>query len=307
MGFLSDIFCRRRILIVMHLLAPVLLVLSYFYTSSLWVIVLFGLVYNPLSTIRANLVDNTQEYSRVKLISISFIVQFFPQTFVVLFQDLSKYTSLLLAIGGILISLILGLIFFFDRRDKKLRAQNYFSKIAFFLPKTSTRAIYTFIAFIPSQLAFFVSNNLLEAYTMKPQYYSILSFGALIGACISTLYKKTPHVSVLTIAYGFALMISLLPLGAKYIYGYEHLDIPFMFVALGSVLGFYISFVYDVILHSVSKNYRGTACGLLDFVFGGASILILLLFKELSASSFFALLLISIAYACAVVFQKAAE
>ena len=266
MGFLSDSFCRRKMFLFIHIAAPVLFTLSYLFSDSYVIISLTGLIYNPLSTLRANLVDNAASYSKIQLIACSFVIQFLPDTMYYLFENIPKQTAYLSAMGLLLAALLLGALLLFDRRDEKIKHENMFSKIAFFAPDTNRKALLTFFAFIPLEIAFFIGDNFLEIYPLNYFYYSILSFASLLGAALSSLYKRIPHVSILTVGYGIAFLFALLPIGAKFLYNYHELNIPYLFMALGALFGFYISFVYDVILHAVQKHFRGTACGLLDFV-----------------------------------------
>lgn len=305
-GFLSDTFCRKKMLQIVHIAAPLLFTLFYFH-PNFYTTALLGLFYNPLSAARAALVDNMQEFSKVQLISLSFMIQFLPECFYHLFTKIPKETAFFWALSAILSSLILGMFLFFDRRDSKIKEESLFSKIHFFAPQAGRKAIFTFIAFVPTQIAYFIADNLLEIFSLNPLYYSILSFGSLLGALLSSLYKKTPHISILTLAYGVALLFSFLPIGAYYFYGYKDLDVPFMFIALGSILGFYISFVYDVLLHSVGKHFRGIVCGILDAVYASASLVTLLAFNALSSSLNLSLVIIALSFVTALFFQRKAE
>lgn len=307
MGLLSDAFSRRVMILLVHGLSAIFLAIYYFNPTSYLYIFLLGIVYSPLAIARATLIDNISSYSKIKLISLSFLVQFIPETLYFLYLKIPKYDSFLYAISAIFLSFVLGLIFFFDRRDERIRKENVFSKIAEFVPSIKPKALFTFIAFIPTQIAYFVSDNLLEVYSLSPLYYSILSFGSVVGACVSILYKKTPHIATLTITYGLCFVISCLPVVAIYLYNYPKLDIPFMFIVLGSLLGFYVPFVYDIILHAVEKNFRGTACGLLDFVYSGSSLITLIMFKALLHNIELSLILVAIAFILAVGFQRASE
>lgn len=306
MGFLSDYFCRRKTLLLLHVLAPILLIWAYFFSGTILPIVLFGFIYSPLAIVRANLIDNTKEHSRIKLLSLSFIIQFFPETLTFLFHNLEKMESLLWSLGLLIFSFLVGLFFFFDRRDKEIKQETFSKKVSFMIPHHFSGFL-TFLAFIPVQIAYFISDNLLEVFSLSPLYYSLLSFGSLVGASVSSIYRKTPHISVLTIAYGFAFLISLLPISAKYLYGYNQLDLPFLFVMMGSLVGFYLPFVYDVILRFSNKVYRGTICGAIDFIYSGASLVTLFIFKPLSHHLFASLALVVFCFGVALIFQKAAE
>lgn len=305
-GFLSDAFSRRTMLISVHILGILFLTLYYFYSSALCLF-LFGVAYNPLAIVRAGLIDNVTSYSKIKLISLSFIFQFFPRTLYFLYVKIPQNESFFLALGALSFSLIIAFILFFDRRDFRIHKVMMFSKVAFFLPHVKPKAVLTFIAFVPTQIAYFVADNLLETYSLNPVYYSLLAFGSLVGAAMSTFYKKTPHIAVLTIAYGLCLVVTILPVAAFFFYSYEKLDIPFTFVVLGSLLGFLLPFVYDIILHSIEKHYRGTGCGMLDFVFSGSSLVTLALFKILSHHTERSLILVVVAFILAFGIQRASE
>jgi len=309
LGSLSDRLCRRKTLLLSYLCGLILIYFVYQHPEYSYLLFALGLIYNPIPIVRAAMVDNMKSYSSIKLISISFVIQFMPEAFYYFYSGMDKHLAFYLCYTFLILGFLLSYFLFFDYRDSHLKKKRESpgSLSGLFHPNLKEKAFYTLIAFLPTQLVYFISDNLLSEYSNDPSYYSILSFGFVIGALISSLYKKTPHVSVITVTYGICLMLSLLAPAAIYVYQLKGFDLPFQFIIFGSLMGFYISFVYDTILRAILSDYRGTASGFLDFICASTYIINIGVLNLVKAYFFWALLFIVANFLLALYWQKRAE
>ncbi len=309
LGTLSDKFCRRKTLLWSQLGGLIFLYFVYHYPSQWYFVVLLGIIYNPVPIVRAAMVDNMKNYSTIKLISLSFFVQFLPEALYSFFYKIPPATSYLMSYAALFAVFALSIFYFYDYRD----AKQYHLKIYnggfthAFLPNLKGRGVYTFLAFLPPLLVYFLTDNVVTEYSNDPTYYSILSFGFMLGALLSLIYKKTPHVSVITVVYGICLILSLIPPSSVFIYNFSAFSIPFHFLIFGSLMGFYISFVYDTIIHSIQASYRGTTCGLLDFFCSSSYITNIQALKFLKDNLLISFGIVVLCFLVSLILQKRAE
>lgn len=306
-GFLSDKYCRRKMLLYTQVIGLVLLVLAFKTSFSFPLLLFLGFIYNPLPIVRAGLIDNIPHYSKVKLISFTFVFQFLPWCIydkIINFKTEDAYLSTILCIA---VSLLVSLFFFFDQRDSKVASINQLQIYKLIHPSAKKKFFYTLFAFLPVQLVYFFSDNLLESYSQNPQFYSIISFGSVIGALISSLYKKTPHVSVLTISYGINMLLSIIPIACLYIYNFHDISVPLQLMIFSSLSGFSLPFVYDIMLNAIDAHFRGTTCGILDWIYSISSVFNIVLVGFLSVNLFFTFAIITFFFALATLLQKKAE
>lgn len=305
LGFLSDKFCRRKTCLYSYLIGLLLFPLAFNAHSPFILTFLFGFFFNPLPILRAGMIDNLPGLSKVQLISFSFVIQYIPWALYDKIVLLSLDTSFIIGIILLFISLTLSFLFFYDKRDNRMAHEPHLPKLI--KKGYKTCFIFTLWASFLAQVVYFFSDNLLENYAENVEFYAILSFGSLVGALIASLYKKTPHVSILTINYGINMLLAIIPFAALYIYGYKDVSIPLMFIIFGTLGGFGIPFVYDVVLNSININLRGTTCGLLDSIYSLSSLINLFIVQFLNLNLFFTLMLIPITYGISTYLQKRTE
>ncbi|MCF7852480.1 MAG: hypothetical protein K9M07_04475 [Simkaniaceae bacterium] len=272
-GFLSDIFCRRKVLLYSQAIALGLLFILFYNPTSVPILVLFALVFSPFSLLKAGLIDNLPHVPKIQIIAISFMILNLPAGLYYKFVQLSSMFNIASSIWALVISLIFSWFFFFDRRDRASHRKISFPIQRFVHKEWKTKYTYTFLAFISAQVVFYFINNLSVRYTGNPLFFSIVSVACAFGALFGIFYKKTPHASLLTINYGLCTLIASIPLICIYIYGFTSIDVPTHLVIFSTVVFFALPFAYDIILSSVDANFRGLTCGILDFFYAGVTIL----------------------------------
>ncbi|MCF7852479.1 MAG: hypothetical protein K9M07_04470 [Simkaniaceae bacterium] len=307
-GYLSDHHCRRRLLILTQFAGLVAMFLHITVAPhSYWPLALLGLFYNPPAVARAGLVDNLPRFSKVKLIAATFVLEMAPWA---LYMTFSKMDILRLAWLGfviLLINLLFTILFFEDRRDAALQDKHLprFNQIVHH--HQSKRLLLTLFAVLPIQIGFFLTDTIVEKYPDNARLYSVLGFGSMLASLLTYLYRKTPHISLLTVAYGIGFVLSVVPLLCQAAFIRDSYDPAYQIIFFSCMSGFYLPFVYDVILNACSVNYRGMVCGLIEFMFIFASLIAIVLIDMFYLGFLFVILIIPLLTLLSSILQKRAE
>jgi hypothetical protein len=219
--------------------------------------------------VRAALIDNFPRESKVKLIGLSFIAVFLPWCF---FNKLIKMDPdfvLLVTIIFLAINLLFTIFVFQDRRD----LSNSYQKKPFFIRKNRKKVLLTTLALLSGQIVFFLSDSYFEESAQNAPFFTALGIGVLLGSIISVFYRNIPHISLLTVCYGIGLIFSLLSVLTASILSSPDGSLATQIMLFSILGGFYLPFVFDVILSSVSSNYRGVACGILEVIISISALL----------------------------------
>ncbi len=307
MGFLSDKFCRRKTNILSHFIGLCLLILIYFHRSLLPAIFLLGFFYNPLPILRAGLVDNFTRFPRLYLLMISFVIQFLPWSFYSIYVATPTSTMLHIAIGMLTVSFIGTFFFFRDKRDLNIRERSRQSLATLVHSSSRKRVLYTVIAFFLMQGAYFFTDNLQENMADLPGFYSVISAATTVCVLLALTFRDISHVSVLRVNYGINAALSCVPLLAIYLFKVSQFDTSFLIIMLSGFSAFTLPFVYDITMNSINANYRGSACGVLDFAFSAASLFSASIINLLNVDRLFCYSIITIGLFGALYFQTKAE
>lgn len=270
LGYLSDRFCRKRMLVITQACGILLIPFLFLQSFSILPLFLIGLLFNPSPVARAALIDNFPKESKAKLIAITYVAQFVPWCFYFTISGLGAKGVLTSVFAILIVNTIISHLFFEDRRDKKQEkqdtAKNFTNK------KGIKRTVYTLGALLPGQLVFFISDTFFENITSNASLFSVLGIGSLIGVIVGMFYRKIPHLSLLTFCFGIGILLSAVPLITNYFAPDINIYLPYQLMLFSNLGGFYLPFVFDVVLSATSANYRGTACGVIDFIISLASI-----------------------------------
>ncbi len=272
LGYLSDKFCRKKILVITQVLGVLILPLLVWQNFAVFPFFLIGFFFNPSPVARAALIDNFPKESKAKLIAITYIAQFIPWCFYLTIKGFSSPQILMAALVTLVVNAAISYLFFEDRKDKRQEHQPEITQ-NFIHKKSSKRAFYTLSALFPGQLVFFISDTFFENLTSNAGLFSALGIGSLIGVLVGIFYRKIPHLSLLTFCFGIGVLLSVVPLITNYLVPNLNIDLPYQLMLFSNLGGFYLPFVFDVVLSATSANYRGTACGIIDLIIALASII----------------------------------
>ena len=272
LGYFSDAFSRRNALLGTHFAAMIFLPIALLQgTFTLWSLIALGLTYNPSPIIRALLVDNFPQRSKVKLIATTFVAQFLPWCFYTQLVSLTFIFLVQLLLCALLLLFPVVLFFLDDhRRPSAILKKLEFSHLI--QDKTGTRTIlYTLGALLAGQVVFFLSDTFFEESPASSVIFSALGIGSLVGTMLGMFYRQIPHLSLLTISYGMGFLMAFIPYISYQKLNLTNINLTYQLMLFSTLGGFYLPFVYDVVLAKVSSSHRGITCGIIDFIVAGAA------------------------------------
>ncbi len=112
---------------------------------------------------------------------------------------------------------------------------------------------------------------------------------------------------MLTFCFGIGILLSVVPIITNYLVPGLNIDLPYQLMLFSNLGGFYLPFVFDVILSATSVNYRGTACGIIDLVIAIASIIGVGIVVFFNPGELLILLMSAILFLTATIVQKKGE
>ncbi len=201
-AYISDKNYRKGALLTSHLLGLATVSLLYFVGSNFWTLLLIAIVFNPISVARAALLDNFPRYSPLKLMAIVFIVKFIPWIlFGSLFSEgFHKDHLLLLTIFLFILNVLLIGFFFKDKKDIFAHSHQTRTLDLFWgIEKKVAYLVFAFIlAQIPGRMAW--GRVHLEDFHIW-SWIALTNIGLALGTASAMLYKKLPHLSIVTLTY----------------------------------------------------------------------------------------------------------
>lgn len=303
LGFLSDVICRKIIMMLSLILGLAFLSMIFFFPFIPLLYLLFGIVFNPSPIARASLLDNFSNVNKVKLLSLSIIAQWGQWVFAVaiskfLSNQLVYFNAALLLFGFLAVW-----AFFYDKRDEK---PNHSKPITLIHKDQKIKFYTTAIAFCITQIIIYLAASIIQV-GLNTKIHYLDSFGALLGPAFAILYRRTPHFSVLSVSYGVLFYYMCIPLLSKYIFNYQDVNAVFQIAIVANVVFFYLPFVFDILLSTTNASFRGVICALLAAILSFSAICSFLLIKIAKITVDSSLILFPITFLIAVIIQKYAE
>lgn len=305
-GLLSDNFCRKKILILTQLLGCIFLAfLLYTGYKNPFAIGATGLLFAPQPVAKAALIDNFPKLSKVRVIGVTFIALLLPWTFFQWLVSQDIYLITLSALTLLLLNSLFSIFFFEDKRDLNLNHKK--AKSGIFNKNSGKKAIFVGLALIPAQMVFFLADSFFEEAPNSAPYFTMLGWGALIGAVASIFYTKIPHISVIAVCYVLGLIFCLEGLIGSIILNLSA-EFRSILILLSSTLGgFYLPFVYDAILSSVHSEHRGATCGVIEGIISISGFLALIIILNITGDNFSVLILMTFLFLIATILQRKSE
>lgn len=285
LGKLSDIWSRKKILLLIHFAAVVPLILFCFLKNDLKRPLLFilitGIIFSPGPAARAILIDNFKStiikttnnfYSKLhltetRLIGISWMVQYLPWIFAPIFILLSEYQRLLLIIALMLLSIPLLLYQLSDALEKSVLSHHR-SFIKIF-----NKAPFILSGLLFVQVVFFTTLDKVDFLKNSPNLFSLIGIGALLGTIFSLFFRKPSHLSIVMYSYAFGMMLSFTNFLYYSFFSSERVYTGLSLIHLAAVGGFYLPFVYDIIISKSNAQHRGTLFACAEVVQSLAAVL----------------------------------
>lgn len=306
LGYLSDKFCRKKMLLFTLLCGIIFLPFLFWQGFTVWWIGVLGIGFSPSPIARAALVDNFPFESKVKLMSWTFVAQFVPWVFYLWIGIIDLELIFWISWIGVMVVCGLSKLFFEDKRDMKQKDHDISIKDLVHRDRRRKVTI-TLTALFSAQIVFFLTDSYFEEFSSNGGLYSALGFGSLIGAIMALFYKKTPHISMITTMYGAGFLISIMPVASIVFFNIEGVNVRYQLMVFSNLGGFYLPFIYDIILSNLSSKVRGTACGVIDLVISLSSLIGLSTILFINPNELTVVLLTTILFLIALIIQKQGE
>lgn len=305
-GYISDQYFRKKTLVVIQVFGVIGGIILSLFGFEVWVVIIIGLTFTPLPVARAALLDNYPHHSALKLVAITFIAQFLPWGFYEYLTSFPYKIVLQWTLIGLSINSILTYFFFKDNYDLRSHPGEPHVSIDLFKKKKAITA--TLIAFILSEITFFLLQRYIEANHDNQSWLAIMTFGTMVGVIISMFYTRLPHLSIITLFYSIGAAITFVSFTLCFLANIscksELLQSMSAYMIIG---GLYMPFVTDAVITMTGAKRKAFGAALIE---SGQSIAALLgstLYIILGQHSLIILGIISVLYTLATISQRYAE
>jgi len=260
-AYISDKNYRKEALFVSHLLGMVVICSLYWLGFNFWAVFWGAFLFNPVSVARAALLDNFPHHSPVKLMAMTCLAQELPWILFAWIKPAWADQLVPITIGFFLFNTVIIFCLFRDKKDlfahplkQRLSKGNFkhllWTVLAFFLAQTVLRIGWSNIDLMGQEIA---SWNAVSAIS--------LSFGLIA----SMLYRRLPHISMVTLSYILGLFMMLLCL---IVYSFAIWNFNDLFsmsiVYYCTISGLYVPFVVDAVLSFVGVTRRALGAIMID-------------------------------------------
>lgn len=315
LGKLSDKWNKKNVLLLIHSLALIFLLFLFYnhehLSKYLFLAGLAGMIFVPSPAARSYIIDhyhaNVLIYkslyiTETRLISISWLAQYLPWALVFVFNFFSKSQYVLFIIIMLILNVFM-LLFFIKKENVKVKSDNNTSILIHF-----NKSKNILLAFLFAQTVFFVLFSKIEFIPQNNGLFFLVGIGAIIGTILGLFYQKTPHLSTITYTYGICFGLSLLGVLFLWVFDINSAIVIDAFVKiqiiyLGGIGGFYLPFIYDIVIQRGGANHRGRMLACLEIVQLVASLFGILLTSILQNKLTFLFFLISILFVFSIILQ----
>jgi hypothetical protein len=275
-GRASDFFCRKKLLISLHV-ASIFLCVVYFFIQKDFIIYLAGVIFVPSVICRTAAFDNFQtltlchnkthksnkdlqkvfaqlKMTGAKVIAITWITQYSPWAMAPIVSFLFNKDVLLYIILFLTsISLFTSIILFLDSRDSKPKIKHEKFLGAELFKYLWKRVAMLLAGLGIAQVVFFSSFDKIESLTNRPLLFCAVGVGAIMGSLFSMRHR--PTIAILSNAYATGAFMSITFLAAALI---DFLPIEIQVIQLSGFGGYYLPYVYELVISSGESKHRGT-------------------------------------------------
>lgn len=307
LAYLSDRNKRKKILIISQCLGIIGIILLAKFGFNPWVLAFVAITFNPTPIARAAFIDNYPQHSILKLISITFLAQWIPWTFINYIPKIDYTIVLYILLAVQSLNTVLSFLFFKDKYDYVNHDEKHPYPWEILIRKKAI--LYTIVAFILAELTFYLVWLFLENHPRMHSWLSITTLATLIGICIALLYKHIPHMSIITLLYGIGAGFMLVSFVICLSYPSSSCDNRLInsIINYSVVGGIYLPFVADAVITMSGEKHKAIGAAFIELGGAIATILSPLICIMINLNSNRLLLIIAIIYILAMFSQRHAE
>ncbi len=287
-AYLADKNYRKEALLMSHVLGFIASFLLYLYGFSFWSVLVVSIVFNPLSVARAALLDNFPRYSPLKLMAVAFIMKGIPWVvFCVLYQNGFSFSYLIKVTLSLFLLNVLMIAFLFrDNRDAFGRSHG--TQFAHIFRGVGSQVVSILIAFILMQAIIRMAWERIEFIQLDQMSWTAFAhIGLILGSASAMLYKRLPHLSIITLTYVAGVCFIILTILLHRFSPVDHSNSIATVVCYYCVIGgISLPLVADVVITLFGSHRKALGAVMID-VAEAMSLLVAVLLATLVISSFY--------------------
>lgn len=266
-AYISDKNYRKEVLLISHGLGLIACVFLYVFGLRFWTFCIFSIIFNPISVARAALLDNFPKSSPLKLMAFTFAIQNLTWIVFCVMVDSGLNPEQSIWILGSLLLFNAFLIFFFFKDNKDLFDKAHHTKHLEFLQSLDIRWIYILIAVTLANITTYLVWGRIEKVGVElVSWFCLINTSLLLGSLSALLYKRLPHLSIVTLAYVTGACMVLICI-FEHFFGVFHHKRTFLNVMSHYFVltGLYLPLVTDGIISIFGKHRKALGAVTIDF------------------------------------------
>lgn len=287
-AYISDKNYRKEALLISHVFGFLASIVLYIYGFGFWSVLLVSIVFNPIPVARAALLDNFPKYSPLKLMAIAFIMKGIPWVvFCVLYQNnfsfiyVENITICLFCVNILMIAFL-----FRDNRD--LFGRSHGVQLPYVFRGVGRQVFCILIAFILMQISIRMAWERIEFIQIdQASWMSFTQIGLILGSASAMLYKRLPHLSIITLTYVAGVCVILLSILEHTFSPVDNRNSIAMVISYYCVIGgVSLPLVADVVISLFGSHRKALGAMMID-VAEALALLLAVCLAALVVSSFY--------------------
>lgn len=247
---ISDGNKRKLILVLVQMLGVPICMSLYFFGHSEFIPMMLVAAFNPLSVAKATMLDNFPKKPPLKIIALTYFLQFLPWGFYDIIGNVNPKTFLAIQIPILIVNSFYTLVFVKDHYAVGNKVSHF--------QATKKRPRSTLAAIFFAEAAFYLIWAVMESKGSIPNEFATTTLGTVTGILLILWYSNKPHFSLISLFYAGCAAFVLF----GFIPTISSLSLPF-----ASLFGgMYLPLVTDSMILFYGGQHKAYAASLVEFV-----------------------------------------
>lgn len=246
---ISDGNKRKLVFVLVQMLGVPLCMTLYFFGHGNFIPIMLVAAFNPLSVAKAALLDNFPKQPPLRIIVLTYFLQYLPWAFYDIIGSINPQTFLIIQVPILIINSFYTLLFVKDKYSVGNKVSHF--KISKKRPRS------TLSAFFFAEAAFYLIWAVMESKSGISREFSITTVGTIIGILLILWYSNKPHFSLISLFYAGCTIFILF----SFIPNISMVSLPFTSL-FG---GMYLPLVTDSMILFYGGKHKAYAASLVEF------------------------------------------
>jgi MFS family permease len=261
-GVLADRYCRRKLLIAVHMAGLAGLALCVFTGWNAWMVFILSVLYAPSPVARASLLDSLPGHPQIQVLAVAIGARFVPYCFYPSWNSWSESAALAILVGLVLFNLLL--LYFTYEDVRRVKPKRLFTP-----PRKEKRERYLCILFalFLAEGTLYVTEMLSRMGEAPTSLYTALGMAFVLGTLVHLLLRPAvSSMQLLRFCYALGFMVTVIA-NLSILYSEPTVqEMRNLALLLGCLSGFYLPTAYDLLLRLGSPYRKGLWCGNVEAV-----------------------------------------